>query len=368
MTSVYLYCPLKPPNENAASGVPRIGALFARALAAAGYEVTCPPLPTTHEPAGDAETQSALADAAILAADALVADLRRRHIQPRAWFTYHCYYKAPDVIGPRVARAFGCPYLIAEGSFARKRIGGAWATHQRHAEAALASADILFAATERDRAGLEKVPDRKGGVMAFPPFVDVEPFRTALRPRHNGPARILAAGSMRDERKLASYGRLFKALSHLPVTQYALMIAGDGAARNEIEAQAAMLRRRGVKIELLGQIPPASMPGFFANGDIFAWPGVGEAYGLTYLEAQAAGLPVVAEDHGGVAACVEAGISGFLTQPSAPDDFARALSWLLSDDHARDALGRTAQDWVSRERSLSAAAKTLSKIMQGLGV
>jgi len=37
----------------------------------------------------------------------------------------------------------------------------------------------------------------------------------------------------------------------------------------------------------------------YAIADIFIWPGVDEAYGMVYLEAQANGLPVVAEDHPG---------------------------------------------------------------------
>ena len=44
-----------------------------------------------------------------------------------------------------------------------------------------------------------------------------------------------------------------------------------------------------------------------AEGALYAWPGFGEAYGLAYLEAQAAGLPVVAQDIDGVPGVVRNG-------------------------------------------------------------
>ena len=39
---------------------------------------------------------------------------------PAAWFTYHLYYKAPDWLGPDIARALAIPYLVAEASRRRQ--------------------------------------------------------------------------------------------------------------------------------------------------------------------------------------------------------------------------------------------------------
>src|SRR3546814_1683340 len=44
--------------------------------------------------------------------------------RPQLWFTYHLYYKAPDWIGPKVARALRIPYVVAEASVAYKRASG----------------------------------------------------------------------------------------------------------------------------------------------------------------------------------------------------------------------------------------------------
>jgi glycosyltransferase involved in cell wall biosynthesis len=366
MTKTVFYCPLKAPDENIASGVPRIGAYFIRALELAGYPVVCPKLPSSYEPIGDAASQEVLSEVSAAAAKALIAEMRQQNQRPRAWFTYHCYYKAPDLIGPLIAREFGCPYFIAEGSYARKRIGGPWGPHVSRAEAALAAADILLSTTERDRAGLEMVPHRSGKVIPFPPFIDPIPFLSAKRHVTKGRIRILAAGSMRDARKLQSYKRLFEGLANIPIMDFELTIAGDGPKREVVESYAQELRNAGARIVFLGQLRPMVMPDFFARGDVFAWPGIGEAYGLTYLEAQAAGLPVVAEDHGGVTACVRDGVSGILTDPRTPRAFGDALLRMIADTHQRMELGRLAQNWVIQERSLAASAYRLRDLLAGL--
>ena len=46
-----------------------------------------------------------------------------RRPRPDLWFTYHLYYKAPDLVGPLVAGALGIPYAVAEASVAHKRAG-----------------------------------------------------------------------------------------------------------------------------------------------------------------------------------------------------------------------------------------------------
>ena len=61
---------------------------------------------------------------------------------------------------------------------------------------------------------------------------------------------------------------------------------------------------------------PAAVPDvLYASGAIYVWPGFGEAYGLAYLEAQAAGLPVVAQDIDGVPGGRARWQTGILTPP-----------------------------------------------------
>ncbi|MGQ7530550.1 glycosyltransferase, partial [Streptococcus suis] len=68
-----------------------------------------------------------------------------------------------------------------------------------------------------------------------------------------------------------------------------------------------------------------------AEHDLFVWPGVREAYGLVYLEAQAVGLPIVAFDSGGVSATVRRGETALLLPEDDEAGLASALGDLLDD-------------------------------------
>ena len=37
------------------------------------------------------------------------------------WFTFHSYYKGPDILGPFAARRLGIPYVIFQGVYSTKR-------------------------------------------------------------------------------------------------------------------------------------------------------------------------------------------------------------------------------------------------------
>jgi glycosyltransferase involved in cell wall biosynthesis len=356
------YSPVKAADRNRGSGLPRVASLWTQAIEQAGYRIDTPALPVTFENKGDPQIQSQLLKSAAAAAAELLTELKSRAEKPALWFTYHSYYKSPDVIGPLIAKDIGCPYVIAEGSFASKRAAGPWELYHRAALASLRTATFLLASTTRDREGLIAAKGAQHDVIDFPPFVDASVFAGGPRSASSGPIRILTAGAMRDARKIESYVRLMAALSELPNEAYTLTIAGDGPEREAVERAARSSR---VSAVFLGELPPSAMPSFFASGDMFVWPGVGEAFGLTYLEAQAAGLPVVAGNYAGVSAVVRDGVSGILTDPAAPKSLATAIKRLIDDTALRERLGRSAQDWVFAERDVGTAALRLRRLLDG---
>ncbi|MGH2870962.1 MAG: glycosyltransferase [Solirubrobacteraceae bacterium] len=60
---------------------------------------------------------------------------------------------------------------------------------------------------------------------------------------------------------------------------------------------------------------------------------------VSLIEAQAAAVPVVATDVGGVRSVVRDGESGFLTPPDAPDHLAAAMAELIDDPALRERMG-----------------------------
>jgi glycosyltransferase involved in cell wall biosynthesis len=364
MSRIVFYSPIRIPDESAPSGLARVAALIIRAFEKSGFHVDKPALPLSYEPLGDESVQMRLRDAAISAAGAFVAECKKGP-PPLAFVTYHNYYKSPDWIGPMVKRSLGCRYIVIEGSYAPKRQSGPWALNHKGSAEGMREADILFATTELDRQCLSQITGPVARLIDLPPFIDVNAY-TPVRPVDlKGKSHILAAAMMRDARKRESFRRIANAVANLNPNQYRLSIAGDGIERPLIEAYFSALKNSGHNIQFLGAVPGAGMSALLRQADILAWPGVGEAYGIIFLEAQASGVPVVAEAHKGVPDVVKDGVSGRLTDPQIPAAFGQALKDMIENPLARAQLAKSARAWVASERSIESAAARLSEAMSG---
>src|SRR5271157_147469 len=179
------YAPMKPPGHPTPSGDRRMARLLVRALEEAGHEVELASEFRSREPTGNPARQSAIADQAgreaarLIAAYAALPPAGR----PKAWFTYHVYYKAPDWIGPRVAAALSIPYFLAEASLAPKRAGGPWAIGHQATLAAIGAADRLFVINPADRPCLLEAVSDPARLVDLPAFLDTGPYRQAATGR-----------------------------------------------------------------------------------------------------------------------------------------------------------------------------------------
>lgn len=105
-------------------------------------------------------------------------------------------------------------------------------------------------------------------------------------------------------------------------------IVGDGPARSALEARAA---REGVGHRTVFAGERRDVPSVMGAFDLFVQPSLWEGFGITLLEAMAAGTPVVASRVGGVPEVVEDGASGILVAPGDPRALARGCAALLRD-------------------------------------
>jgi glycosyltransferase involved in cell wall biosynthesis len=172
-------------------------------------------------------------------------------------------------------------------------------------------------------------------------------------PHADGPV-VLCVAMMRQADKLDSYRLLAAALGRVSAP-WRLAVVGDGPARDAVGAAFAGLPAG--RVAWLGAVAPEALPPLYGGADLFAFPGLGEAFGLVYLEAAAAGLPVVACDGPGPRATV-APDGGLLTAPT-PSAFAEGLAALLADPGRRGAMGAAARRFVLAERSTASFERRL---------
>lgn len=123
----------------------------------------------------------------------------------------------------------------------------------------------------------------------------------------------------------------------------ALVIAGEGAEREAVEAAIASARLGG-RVFLLGDRSdvPRLLPAF----SLFAMSSISEGYSIALLEACASALPIVATDVGGNAEIVRDGVNGLVVPPSEPDTFAAALERLLADPALAAEMGQAGRAWL----------------------
>lgn len=367
---VLLHTPLKPPDSPTPSGDREMARGLARLLRRLGHRTVMPPLSRVAAGVPSPQAHLALERRARAQAARLIARWRALPAShPERfdlWLTYHCYYRKPDWLGPIVSRALGVPYVLVEASHAPRRAYGLTRLGHRAVERALAAADLVLTVNPRDLAGVRARLRPGARQVRLPPFIDTAAFQT-MRQAPNDPPVLLSVGMMRTRDKLESYKVLAGAFALLKDRKWRAVLVGDGPARPEIEALMAPLNEGGgERVRFAGALPHADLPPLYAKADLYLWPAINEAYGMAFLEAQAAGLPVVAGRTGGVPAVVADGVTGLLTPIGDAAAFAAAVARLLDRPAERARLAAAAAARVAAHHDERAAAHALAAALRTL--
>ncbi|WP_299689347.1 glycosyltransferase family 4 protein [uncultured Tateyamaria sp.] len=353
--SIAFFAPLKPPTHPVPSGDRSVARAVMSALDHAGYDVCLASELRLYDGSGVADTQAQLA----AQADAEIRRLcaTKRSASWSHWLTYHNYYKAPDLIGPRVSAALNIPYLQVESTRARKRLTGPWSAFAAAAEAASDAARAIFYFTGHDAETLRRDAPAGQRLVHLPPFLN----SAALPAPSDLSGPLLSVAMMRAGDKVASYQLIADALAMLPKRlEWHLNIAGDGPARAEVQALMAPF---GPRVTFLGECDADALARHYATARALLWPGINEAFGMVYLEAQAAGVPVIAQDRPGVRDVV----AGTHPVPAAgPQALAERIAALWTDPTMARAEGDAARHRMTRTHLLPKAAATLRQTIEAV--
>jgi glycosyltransferase involved in cell wall biosynthesis len=365
---IAFYAPLKPPDHPVASGDRNMAQALIAAWRLAGHDVLVASRFRSFD-AGVPLRQARLQALGSRLAGRLVGRLGGEARRPDLWFTYHLYHKAPDWLGPPVAARLGIPYFVCEASYAPKQAGGRWDLGHRSVGDAIRAADRIFQPNPADAECVAPLVASADRLVALPPFLDTAPFRTgraasarAVLARQFGlDARtpwLLTVAMMRDDQKLASYLSLAAALAQLNQLPWSLILVGAGPAERRIRQAFAAF---GDRVRWTGMLDRSALPELYGAADLYVWPAIKEAWGMAVLEAQAAGLPVVAGRSGGIAGIVKEGETGLLPPEGDVSAFAAALRTLLTNPELRQCMSLAAQRRTKERHDISAAAALLDR-------
>jgi glycosyltransferase involved in cell wall biosynthesis len=205
----------------------------------------------------------------------------------------------------------------------------------------LRSADLLACATAwAGDSCVEEYGVEPGRVVIHKPCARVEGHDSA-RPAEAHPRfrMIFVGGDWRDKggaRLLRWHQERWAERAELHVVSESA--PAGGRLRNVV------FHGRVAHEKLVGELLPSM--------DLFVVPTMWDTFMIAAQEAQQAGLPVVTTRTGGVGACVEHGVTGFLCGRENEGEYIAAVERLMDDGDLRARMGRAAREHA--ERNLSA--------------
>jgi glycosyltransferase involved in cell wall biosynthesis len=142
----------------------------------------------------------------------------------------------------------------------------------------------------------------------------------------------------------------------------------DPATTPEIGVLQQMVAELGIadRVIFTGRRGPDQLRDYYSAADVVVTTPWYEPFGLTPLEAQACGVPVVGSAVGGITYTVQEGVTGHLVPPRDPQALAERLGELLSQPERRAQMGRAARERVEREFTWPVVAHRTAQLYQSL--
>lgn len=123
------------------------------------------------------------------------------------------------------------------------------------------------------------------------------------------------------------------------------LLVGDGPERERLEKQVSGYSCKE-RILFAGQQPWDMVPAFYQLADVFVSASNSETQGLTYIEAMASGLPVVAREDSCLEDILIPGVNGFTFTEQ--EGFLKALDSVLYEAVEENQYGRQARQMVQK--------------------
>jgi L-malate glycosyltransferase len=165
-------------------------------------------------------------------------------------------------------------------------------------------------------------------IQVIPNGVDVAKLAPADS-KPGTPPQIVFAGRFVEQKNPL---QIVHTLAELRDLDWKCVLMGDGALRAQVEEQ---LAQQGLekRVSLPGWVTPEQVLDQFNHSDILFVPSFSEGLPVVGVQALAKGLAIVASNVGGWTDLVDSGRNGYLVDPQHPNEYAKVLRDLLTDEH-----------------------------------
>lgn len=144
-----------------------------------------------------------------------------------------------------------------------------------------------------------------------------------------------------------------------------LLIIGSGPLEKKLKEQVTR-RNLQEKVLFLGSVPYDELPKYYSLADVFVRPSLSEGLGSAFLEAMAAGVPIIGTAIGGIPDFLKDGETGLFCQPKNPQSIAEKIKLLLTDEDLRKKLITNGRKLIEEEYTWNIIASKMEKIFNHL--
>lgn len=120
------------------------------------------------------------------------------------------------------------------------------------------------------------------------------------------------------------------------------------------------------ELKILSDVPHEEIPKYLAQADIFVRPSRSEGLGTAFLEAMAAGLPIIGTKVGGIPDFLKDGETGLFAKVDDPKDLAEKIELLFSDEALRQKLIKNGRRLIEEKYQWSQIALKIKNIFTEL--
>ena len=166
-------------------------------------------------------------------------------------------------------------------------------------------------------------------IRVSPPGVN-EAFFTVRKGQPSMTLRILTVAKLSQTVARKNVDGVIRAVALLgPSVDISYTVVGDGDDRHRLEELTVELGLQG-RIRFAGRVEERELLACYSEADLFilaskASPGDVEGFGIVYIEASAAGVPVICSREGGATDAVSEGVNGLLIPDSSPESIAAGI-------------------------------------------
>jgi glycosyltransferase involved in cell wall biosynthesis len=286
---------------------------------------------------------------------------------PDIIWSKQCYPQS--VLGARLAKKFNLPHyitaqnprllheeLVVKGSLLKPLHSWLATMLDPLIKRAFASADLVAAVSTYSAEAAKEYGAKK--VVIIPNGISPGDFKMhKYSPKKTW--TLFTASSLIPRNGIDT---LIDAVALLPKSlSWKLIIAGDGPDREKLVSLVKTGHGLSLQnqITFLGRVPNQDIPRLLSESDLFIRPSRHEGFGISFLEAMASGVPVIATPVGGIVDFVTDQKTGLLVPPDNPNALADAIVKLTSNKnlylhlqgHAMD-LARKHYNWDTITRQV----------------